>query len=156
VRGKSSSGGLVKSAIEAPKGDLRVCVQAWPAMLRGVHGDRERYEKTYFAPYPGYYCAGDSARRDADGYYWIQGRIDDVLNVSGHRIGTSEVEAALSAHDGVAEAAVIGMPHAVKGQGICAFVTLKDGAPERGAAQGARGVRAPCFPVSQAPSRLSC
>jgi acetyl-CoA synthetase len=103
-------------------------LQATPAMLRGVHGDRERYESAYFAPYPGYYCAGDSARSDADGYYWIQGRIDDVLNVSGHRIGTSEVEAALSAHDGVAEAAVVGVPHAVKEQGVCAFVTLKEGA----------------------------
>lgn len=101
--------------------------QAWPATIRGVFGDQERYESTYFAPYKGYYFTGDGARRDADGYYWITGRVDDVINVSGHRIGTAEVESALVLHESCAEAAVVGYEHPIKGIGIYAYVTLMDG-----------------------------
>jgi acetyl-CoA synthetase len=156
-----------------------VVVQAWPSTIRGVFGDQERYEQTYFAPYKGYYFSGDGARRDgvlipsnpsvlslrkaasfsphaqlrlcqtlqfvrprvseaqqladvctchaADGYYWITGRVDDVINVSGHRIGTAEVESALVLNEKCAEAAVVGYEHPIKGQGIYAFVTLMDG-----------------------------
>ncbi len=100
----------------------------WPAMLRGIYGDRERYEKTYWQKWPGnVYFPGDGAKRDQDGYFWILGRVDDVLNVSGHRIGTMEVESALVDYPGVAEAAVVGKSHDIKGQAIAAFVTLKDG-----------------------------
>ena len=99
---------------------------AWPAALRTVYGDHERYETNYFRPFPGYYFSGDGARRDADGYYWITGRVDDVINVSGHRIGTAEVESALVAHAACAEAAVVGYEHAIKGQGIYAYVTLME------------------------------
>jgi acetyl-CoA synthetase len=97
---------------------------SWPGQMRTVWGDHERFETTYFSDYKGYYFAGDGCRRDADGYYWITGRVDDVINVSGHRMGTAEVESALVAHAKVAEAAVVGYPHAVKGQGIYAYVTL--------------------------------
>jgi len=100
---------------------------AWPGMMRTVYGDHERFKQTYFATYPGYYLTGDGARRDRDGYYWITGRVDDVLNVSGHRIGTAEVESAIGKAEGVAEAAVVGFPHDIKGQGIYAFVTLMTG-----------------------------
>jgi acetyl-CoA synthetase len=96
---------------------------SWPGQIRTIHGDHSRYVETYFKPYPGYYFTGDGARRDADGYYWITGRVDDVINVSGHRIGTAEVESSLVLHESVAEAAVVGYPHDVKGQGIYAFVT---------------------------------
>jgi acetyl-CoA synthetase len=96
--------------------------------MRTVHGDHERFEQTYFSTYPGKYFTGDGCKRDADGYYWITGRVDDVLNVSGHRIGTAEVESALVAHAKVAEAAVVGFPHDIKGQAIYAYVTLKVGA----------------------------
>ncbi|WP_086934539.1 acetate--CoA ligase [Agarilytica rhodophyticola] len=96
----------------------------WPSQIRTVYGDHERMIQTYFSTYPGYYFTGDGARRDSDGYYWITGRIDDVLNVSGHRMGTAEVESALVLHDKVAEAAVVGYPHDIKGQGIYAYVTL--------------------------------
>jgi len=95
--------------------------------MRTVFGDPERFKNTYFIQFPGLYTTGDGARRDEDGYYWLMGRIDDVINVSGHRIGTAEVESALVAHEKVAEAAVVGMPHDLKGQGIYAFVTLKVG-----------------------------
>ncbi len=95
--------------------------------MRTVWGDHERFVKTYFADYKGYYFTGDGCRRDADGYYWITGRVDDVINVSGHRMGTAEVESALVAHAKVAEAAVVGYPHAIKGQGIYAYVTLMNG-----------------------------
>jgi acetyl-CoA synthetase len=94
-------------------------------MLRGIFNDPERYQKQYWSDIPGMYFTGDGARRDADGYFWIMGRIDDVLNVSGHRLGTAEVESALVSHAAVAEAAVVGMPHEMKGQGIAAFVTLR-------------------------------
>jgi acetyl-CoA synthetase len=100
---------------------------SWPGQMRTVWGDHERFEKTYFSDYKGYYFTGDGCRRDADGYYWITGRVDDVINVSGHRMGTAEVESALVAHAKVAEAAVVGYPHAIKGQGIYAYVTLMNG-----------------------------
>jgi acetyl-CoA synthetase len=120
-------------------GGLLAIRKPWPAMLRGVYGDRQRYIDTYWStfkvdgnkpsrcPSP-YYLAGDGARRDADGYFWIMGRVDDVINVSGHRLGTMEVESALVAHEAVVEAAVVGMPHEIKGTGIAAFVTLAPGA----------------------------
>jgi acetyl-CoA synthetase len=100
---------------------------AWPGMMRTVFGDHERFVQTYFSTFKGLYFTGDGARRDADGYYWITGRVDDVINVSGHRLGTAEVESALVAHPKVAEAAVVGFPHDIKGQGIYAYVTLKSG-----------------------------
>ena len=100
----------------------------WPGLGRTVYGDHERYIETYFAQIPGWYFTGDGAKRDEDGYYWIIGRIDDVINVSGHRLGTAEIESAIVLHDLVAEAAVVGIPHPVKGQGIYAFVTLNTGA----------------------------
>ncbi|MBY6091558.1 acetate--CoA ligase [Pseudooceanicola sp. 502str34] len=105
-----------------------LCIKdSWPAQMRTVWGDHERFEKTYFSDYKGYYFSGDGCRRDADGYYWITGRVDDVINVSGHRMGTAEVESALVAHSKVAESAVVGYPHAIKGQGIYAYVTLMNG-----------------------------
>ncbi len=100
---------------------------SWPGQMRTVWGDHERFEATYFQQYKGYYFSGDGCRRDADGYYWITGRVDDVINVSGHRMGTAEVESALVAHPQVAEAAVVGYPHNIKGQGIYAYVTLMNG-----------------------------
>ena len=100
----------------------------WPAQMRTVYGDHQRFYDTYFATYPGYYFTGDGARRDEDGYYWITGRVDDVLNVSGHRLGTAEIESALVLHEAVAEAAVVGYPHELTGQGIYAYVTLMAGA----------------------------
>jgi acetyl-CoA synthetase len=99
----------------------------WPGLMRGVYGDPQRFQETYFEQFPGYYVAGDGARRDEDGYYQITGRIDDVINVSGHRMGTAEVESALVAHEAVAEAAVVGYPHEIKGQSIYAYVTLNAG-----------------------------
>ena len=104
-----------------------VLTDAWPGMMRTVYGDHQRFIDTYFKTYPGTYFTGDGARRDADGYYWITGRVDDVINVSGHRLGTAEIESALVAHPKVAEAAVVGCPHDIKGQGIYAYVTLKTG-----------------------------
>ncbi|MGX7926555.1 acetate--CoA ligase [Tsuneonella sp. HG094] len=110
----------------ATEGNL-VLTQSWPGQMRGVWGDPERFFQTYFTTYPGTYFTGDGCRRDEDGYYWITGRVDDVINVSGHRMGTAEIESALVAHPKVAEAAVVGMPHDIKGQGIYAFVTLNAG-----------------------------
>jgi acetyl-CoA synthetase len=104
-----------------------VIKDSWPGQMRTVYGDHERFIDTYFKTYPGNYFTGDGARRDADGYYWITGRVDDVINVSGHRMGTAEVESALVGHHAVAEAAVVGCPHDIKGQGIYAYVTLKAG-----------------------------
>jgi acetyl-CoA synthetase len=113
--------------LEGPcEGNLCIA-DSWPGQMRTVYGDHERFEQTYFSTYPGKYFTGDGARRDADGYYWITGRVDDVINVSGHRMGTAEVESSLVAHPKVAEAAVVGYPHNVKGQGIYAYVTLNDG-----------------------------
>ena len=103
---------------------------SWPGQMRTVYGDQRRFVDTYFKMYPGYYFTGDGARRDEDGYYWITGRVDDVMNVSGHRIGTAEVEGAIGKADGVAEAAVVGFPHDIKGQGIYSFVTLMTGVDE--------------------------
>jgi len=104
-----------------------VIADAWPGMMRTVYGDHERFAQTYFSAYPGKYFTGDGCRRDPDGYYWITGRVDDVINVSGHRLGTAEVESALVAHPKVSEAAVVGYPHDLKGQGIYAYVTLMTG-----------------------------
>ncbi len=118
-----SEGNLLHGATE---GNL-VIARSWPGQMRGVWGDRERFFQTYFTTYPGKYTTGDGARRDADGYWWITGRVDDVINVSGHRMGTAEVESALVLHPEVAEAAVVGMPHDIKGQGIYAYVTLNSG-----------------------------
>ncbi|KAI4348418.1 hypothetical protein L6164_009144 [Bauhinia variegata] len=107
-----------------------LCIKkSWPGAFRTLYGDHERYETTYFKPFPGYYFSGDGCRRDKDGYHWLTGRVDDVINVSGHRIGTAEVESALVSHPQCAEAAVVGIEHEVKGQGIYAFVTLVDGVP---------------------------
>ncbi|MFZ1387649.1 MAG: acetate--CoA ligase [Thiolinea sp.] len=114
VEGNPAEGNL---AIKAP----------WPSMMRTLYGDHKRFYETYFAMYPGYYFTGDGARRDEDGYYWITGRVDDVLNVSGHRLGTAEIESALVLHPQVAEAAVVGYPHEMTGQGIYAYVTLMSG-----------------------------
>ena len=105
-----------------------LCIKdSWPGQMRTVYGDHERFIKTYFSDYKGYYFTGDGCRRDADGYYWITGRVDDVINVSGHRMGTAEVESALVAHEQVSEAAVVGYPHDIKGQGIYCYVTLMAG-----------------------------
>ncbi|KRA64593.1 acetyl-coenzyme A synthetase [Caulobacter sp. Root656] len=110
----------------ATEGNL-VITDSWPGQMRGVYGDHDRFFATYFSAYPGKYFTGDGCRRDEDGYYWITGRVDDVINVSGHRLGTAEIESALVAHDTVAEAAVVGYPHDIKGQGVYAYVTLKSG-----------------------------
>ena len=113
--------------IEGPGSGSLVIKAPWPGQIRTVFGDHQRMLDTYFSTYPGYYFTGDGARRDADGYYWITGRVDDVLNVSGHRMGTAEIESALVLHEQVAEAAVVGFPHDIKGQGIYAYVTLMAG-----------------------------
>jgi acetyl-CoA synthetase len=110
----------------ATEGNLCIA-DAWPGMMRTVYGDHDRFYQTYFSAYKGLYFTGDGARRDEDGYYWITGRVDDVINVSGHRMGTAEVESALVSHEAVAEAAVVGYPHDLKGQGIYAYVTLVSG-----------------------------
>lgn len=112
---------------ENPTEGVLVITDSWPGQMRTVWGDHERFEKTYFSDYKGYYFSGDGCRRDADGDYWITGRVDDVINVSGHRMGTAEVESALVAHPKVSEAAVVGYPHNIKGQGIYCYVTLMSG-----------------------------
>ena len=114
---------------DVDEGGYLVIEQPWPGMLRGTWGDPEhtRMREVYFERFPGRYFTGDGARVDADGYYWLLGRVDDVINVSGHRLGTAEIESALVAHEAVTEAAVVGFPHAVKGEGIFAFVMLRDG-----------------------------
>lgn len=118
-----AQGGVVEG-----EGEGALCfAESWPAQARTIYGDHARFVQTYFAPYAGYYFSGDAARRDADGYYRIEGRMDDVLNVSGHRLGTAEIEAALNGHDAVVESAVVGVAHEVKGQGIYAFVILLPG-----------------------------
>ncbi|MAY56823.1 MAG: acetate--CoA ligase [Gammaproteobacteria bacterium] len=118
-----------KEVTGAGKGNL-VITQSWPAQIRTVYGDHQRCVDTYFTAYPGYYFTGDSARRDEDGYYWIIGRVDDVINVSGHRLGTAELESALVLHPKVAEAAVVGYPHDIKGNAVYAYVTLMSGIEE--------------------------
>ena len=116
----TGEGDILQGVAEVP-----LCqVDSWPGQMRTVYGDHQRFIETYFTTFPGKYFTGDGARRDADGYYWITGRIDDVLNVSGHRMGTAEIESALVSHDAVAEAAVVGYPHDIKGQGVWAYVTL--------------------------------
>ena len=111
------------SEIKGEGEGLLMIKASWPSQIRSVYGDHQRCVDTYFSPYPGYYFTGDGAKRDADGYYWITGRVDDVLNVSGHRMGTAEVESALVLHNKISEAAVVGCPHEIKGQGIYCFVT---------------------------------
>lgn len=118
-----ANGNFLEGACE---GNL-VITDSWPGQMRTVYGDHQRFIDTYFRTYPGMYFTGDGAKRDADGYYWITGRVDDVINVSGHRLGTAEVEAAIDEHEAVVEAAVVGFPHDVKGQGIYAYVTLLSG-----------------------------
>ena len=116
---------------DAGKGGYLVIKKPWPSMLRTIWGDNERYIKTYWSQFNNkYYVAGDSAHRDADGCYWILGRMDDVLKVAGHRLGTAEVESALVAHPRVAEAAVVGRPHEIKGEAIVAFVICKGERPQ--------------------------
>ncbi len=118
-----SQGKVLEGAAEG-----NLCIrQPWPGMMRTLYGDHQRFKETYFSTYKGKYFTGDGARRDADGYYWITGRVDDVINISGHRMGTAEVESALVLHEKVAEAAVVGYPHDIKGQGIYAYVTLMAG-----------------------------
>ncbi len=115
-------------SLHANQGGLLVLKQPWPSMLRTLYGDHQRFKDVYFGKLDGMYFAGDGARRDEDGYYWVMGRVDDVLNVAGHRLSTMEVESALVSHPNVAEAAVVGFPHEIKGEGICCFVSLKSGA----------------------------
>lgn len=125
----------VEPEVLTPEGALQqgacegvlVLKKSWPGQMISVYGDHQRFEETYFSAYPGYYFTGDGCRRDEDGYYWITGRVDDVINVSGHRLGTAEIESALVSHKAVAESAVVGFPHDIKGQGIYAYVTLKSG-----------------------------
>jgi acetyl-CoA synthetase len=113
------------NVVDGP-GEGNLCLaRAWPGIMRTVFGDHARFVQTYFSAFPGLYFTGDGARRDEDGFYWLTGRVDDVINVAGHRLGTAEIESALVAHPKVAEAAVVGYPHDIKGQGIYAYVTLK-------------------------------
>ena len=128
-----------------------LCIaRSWPGQMRTVYGDHRRFVETYFSAFDGLYFTGDGCRRDADGYYWITGRVDDVINVSGHRMGTAEIESALVAHGDVAEAAVVGYPHDVKGQGIYAYVTLVAGREGDGALRGelVRWVRKEIGPIA--------
>jgi acetyl-CoA synthetase len=118
------AGGLIED--KEASGNL-VIKSTWPGQIRTLYGDHQRVIDTYYSAYAGFYFTGDGARRDQDGYYWITGRVDDVINVSGHRMGTAEVESALVLHDAVAEAAVVGFPHNIKGEGIYAYVTLMTG-----------------------------
>jgi len=106
---------------------ILIITDSWPGQMRTLYGDHKRFVDTYFSTFDNAYMTGDGARRDEDGYYWITGRVDDVINVSGHRMGTAEVESALVSHTNVAEAAVVGYPHDIKGQGIYAYVTLMEG-----------------------------
>lgn len=117
-----------KNEVVSGAGEGNLCIQdSWPGQARTIYGDHQRFIETYFTQFPGRYFSGDGCRRDEDGYYWITGRVDDVINVSGHRLGTAEIESALVSHHAVAEAAVVGYPHPIKGQGIYAYVTLKEG-----------------------------
>jgi acetyl-CoA synthetase len=113
--------------VKPNEGGFLIIKKPWPWMLRGIYKDPERFQKQYFSEFPGIYFTGDGARCDKDGYFWIMGRVDDVINVSGHRIGTMEVESALVAYESVAEAAVVGRPDDLKGSALVAFVTLKSG-----------------------------
>ena len=133
----------------AGKGNL-VIQDSWPGQMRGIWGDHKRFLQTYFSAYPGNYFTGDGALRDEDGHYWITGRVDDVLNVSGHRLGTAEIESALVAHPAVAEAAIVGIPHDIKGQGVGAYVILRTGEEPSDALKGEinRHVRAEIGPIA--------
>jgi acetyl-CoA synthetase len=113
--------------IEGECSGYLVIKKPWPSIMRTVYEDHARFEDTYFGMYKGYYFTGDGCRRDKDGYYWLTGRVDDVMNCSGHRIGTAEIESALNQHEAAAESAVVGFPHDIKGEGIYCYVTLKDG-----------------------------
>ena len=115
------------SEADVDEGGYLVIRKAWPGMMRTLYGDHERFKNTYFSQYPGYYFTGDGARKDEDGYFWLMGRVDDVINISGHRMGTAEVESALVSHEAVAEAAVVGFPHDIKGEGIHSYVILREG-----------------------------
>ncbi|MDE3038502.1 MAG: AMP-binding protein, partial [Pseudomonadota bacterium] len=126
------SGKMLKGACEG----MLAISDSWPGQARTIYGDHARFEQTYFSQFSGLYFTGDGARRDKDGYYWITGRVDDVINVSGHRLGTAEIESALAAHPQVAEAAVVGFPHDLKGQGIYAYVTLNAGIEHSDALRG--------------------
>jgi acetyl-CoA synthetase len=120
---------VVNDKGEPAQAGYLVIRKPWPGMLRGIYGDPERYQRQYWSQIPGVYFTGDGCKRDKDGYFWLLGRIDDVMNISGHRVSTMEVESALVDHPAVAEAAVIGRPHEIKGQAIAAFVTIKLGIP---------------------------
>ena len=126
-------------ALEGEAEGQLLLAQSWPGQARTIHGDHDRFRKTYFASHPGFYTTGDGARRDAEGYFWITGRVDDVINVSGHRIGSAEVEAALGHHELVVESAVVGVPHDLKGQAIYAYVVLRGDAASDGATKEALG-----------------
>ncbi|MEM8495308.1 MAG: AMP-binding protein, partial [Planctomycetota bacterium] len=118
--------------VDTNEGGILVIRKPWPSMLRGIYGDRQRFVDTYWSKVPGYYCPADGARKDEHGNFWITGRIDDVIVVAGHNLGTMEVESALVSHDNVAEAAVVGFPHEVKGNGIAAYVILRGELPAAG------------------------
>jgi len=140
------------NVLEGPADGMLVILDSWPGQMRTVYRAHDRFVETYFTRFPGMYFTGDGARRDEDGYYWIVGRVDDVINVSGHRLGTAEVESALVLHEAVAEAAVVGYPHEIKGQGIYAFVTLKAGyeptdALRKALIQHVRNVLGPIFTI---------
>jgi acetyl-CoA synthetase len=130
------------AVLEGPASGNLCLVRSWPGQMRSVYGDHERFVQTYFSAYRGKYFTGDGCRRDADGYWWITGRVDDVLNISGHRLGTAEIESALVSHPKVAEAAVVGYPHDIKGTGIYVYVTLMEGRGQR------RGSSASCASTS--------
>jgi len=136
--------------LDGPASGNLCIARSWPGQMRTVYGDHERFVQTYFSAYKGKYFTGDGCRRDEDDYYWITGRVDDVLNVSGHRLGTAEVESALVSHKLVAEAAVVGYPHDIKGQGIYCYVTLIVGAEPDGAleAELRKHVRAEIGPIA--------
>ncbi|WP_296191285.1 MULTISPECIES: acetate--CoA ligase [unclassified Psychrobacter] len=133
----------------AAEGNLAIS-GGWPGQMRTIYNDHERFLKTYFTEYPGYYFTGDGAQRDEDGHYWITGRVDDVLNVAGHRLGTAEIESAVVAHPATAEAAIVGMPHDIRGMGVCAFIILKSGetATDSLKAELNRHVRAEIGPIA--------
>ena len=137
-------------------GGKLVIRKPWPSMLRTIYGDKERYQKQYWSEFKGSYLTGDGARRDKDGYFWIVGRIDDVLNVAGHRLGTAEIESALVSHPKVAEAAVVGRPDEMKGQGVVAFVTLKGGVTATAELEGGTARITSASTSAPSPNRTKC
>ena len=134
---------------DAAAGNL-IITDGWPGQMRTIYGDHKRFLETYYTTYPGSYFTGDGAMRDEEGHYWITGRVDDVLNVSGHRIGTAEIESALVSHPAAAETAIVGMPHELKGQGICAYIILRHGEEDTERLRGElnRHVRAEIGPIA--------